>query len=433
METITYKADTKTIQEIVHYFGAGMLNLEPGFQRESVWTLSDRRKLIDSILRTYPLPSIFIYKREEDGELIYDVLDGKQRIESILMFMGEMRGYRFDTKSQFHDMEKPEWVDWNYLRRKKQQSHFTGYELQTIEVSGNASDIIELFVRINSTGKALTKQERRKAKYYKCQFLKRASQIAKRYERYFLSLGIFSRNEISRQKHIELVCELIVSADHGDVVASKTMLDKVMEKDSIRGRELDKAAAATVSALNRVKRMFKELKSTRLFKQHSDFYTLAALVQKFEKERLILSDPKRNRLARDLLAAFASKVDEVRELQKRVKGIKSEHELYRDYLITTQHQTDSFGQRKKREQILSGLLESIFIRKDSERIFSPEQRRILWNMASERKCEKCHRKLKWEDFTVDHIHPWTKGGRTELENAALMCRNCNSSKGSKRR
>ncbi len=36
MEAITYKADTKTIQEIVHYYDDGMLNLEPGFQRESV-------------------------------------------------------------------------------------------------------------------------------------------------------------------------------------------------------------------------------------------------------------------------------------------------------------------------------------------------------------------------------------------------------------
>jgi hypothetical protein len=60
----------------------GNLNLDPGFQRQSVWNERDRAKLIESILRNYPLPAIFLYKRQEDGVLVYDVIDGKQRLES---------------------------------------------------------------------------------------------------------------------------------------------------------------------------------------------------------------------------------------------------------------------------------------------------------------------------------------------------------------
>src|SRR5450830_47808 len=55
------------------------------FQRQSAWKERDRAKLIESILRNYPLPAIFLYRREEDGKLVYDVIDGKQRLESILM------------------------------------------------------------------------------------------------------------------------------------------------------------------------------------------------------------------------------------------------------------------------------------------------------------------------------------------------------------
>jgi hypothetical protein len=36
-----------------------------------------------------------------------------------------------------------------------------------------------------------------------------------------------------------------------------------------------------------------------------------------------------------------------------------------------------------------------------------------------------------DDLTVDHIHPWSKGGTEELENLQTLCRSCNSRKGAK--
>lgn len=117
MQQIRYEPDPKTIQDLVHLYENGYLNLEPGFQRDSVWTKSDRAKLIDSILRNYPLPTIFLYKREDDGHYIYDVIDGKQRIESIFRFMGLIRGHKFSTISQLED--EKETIDWKLLCKKK--------------------------------------------------------------------------------------------------------------------------------------------------------------------------------------------------------------------------------------------------------------------------------------------------------------------------
>lgn len=91
-ETLTHRPETKTVKDLENLFEDGLLNLEPGFQRQSVWTERDRAKLMDSILRNYPLPAIFLYRREDNGQIFYDVIDGKQRIESILMFMSLMRG-----------------------------------------------------------------------------------------------------------------------------------------------------------------------------------------------------------------------------------------------------------------------------------------------------------------------------------------------------
>jgi len=429
--SLTHRPETKTVTDILNLYSQDLLNLEPGFQRQSVWTERDRAKLIDSILRNYPLPAVFFYRREDQGKIIYDVIDGKQRIESILMFMGEMRG-RYSVKTQLPGHDETEQVDWRLLCRRKLQPLITGYRIPIIEVDGDIGDIIDVFVRINSTGKALTQQEKRHAKYYNSNFLREANRLANRYEQFFLDMGILSNGQISRMKHVELMCELMLSVHQGDVINRKVALDRVMATKSFSDAQTRRAAKLVTSAINRVKRMFPKLRITRL-RQVTDFYTLTVLIAKFEGEGLILTDLKRNRLAWDLLSAFSTNVDKVRENQRKAIGIKPDQEIYRDYLLTVSQMSDDVNQRRKRETILHGVISSLFAAKDAKRGFTIEQRRILWNTTAQRKCEWCSRVLSWDDFTIDHIDPHSKGGKSQLDNAALMCRRCNASKGNGRR
>lgn len=429
---ITHKTMTKSILDLQNLYERNHLNLEPGFQRQSVWTERDRANLIDSILRNYPLPAIFLYRREDEGHLVFDVIDGKQRLESIFMFTGAMRG-RFSTKTQLPGSESMDKVDWALLKRKRLHHLITGYEISVIEVDGEIGDVIDLFVRINSTGKALTGQEKRHARYCNSPFLKEAARLARRCEEYFLYNRILSPGQISRMKHIELICELMLSLVQGEVLNKKTALDRVMAASSFDGRQLSRAIKLVVGTLNRIASMFPQIRSTR-FRQVTDFYTLAVLIGKYDQEGLILTDRKRNKLAWDLLKAFATQVDEVREMQRKVKGPRPDQELYREYLLTVSQMTDDVSQRRKREQILDGILRSLFLRKDVQRGFTPEQRRIIWNNAASRTCAHpgCKAKLTWDDFTIDHINPHSKGGRSQLDNAALMCRKHNSAKGNRR-
>jgi uncharacterized protein with ParB-like and HNH nuclease domain len=86
-------------------FRNGQINFSPGFQRKSVWTITDRRRLIQSVVGSYSLPSVFLYKREHKGRLIYDVIDGKQRLETIFMFTRQGRFSRdsFDVQLDLGD------------------------------------------------------------------------------------------------------------------------------------------------------------------------------------------------------------------------------------------------------------------------------------------------------------------------------------------
>jgi 5-methylcytosine-specific restriction endonuclease McrA len=432
MAELEYKTGRKTVQEIEALYENKKVNLSPGFQRDSVWTATDRKNLIKSILQGYPLPAIFLYKRQAEGELIYDVIDGKQRLESIFMFTGSIRGNRYEVKTALAGSDQTDKFDWKKLKKLQMQHLITGYEIPTIEVDGDFSDIIDLFVRINSTGKALTKQEKRNARYYNSEFLKIADSTARKFEEYFKKNRIVSTSQISRMKHIELICEIFYSVHIGDVINKKSSLDHLMQSGksgkNLTSNEIRKAKKKTITALNRISKMFPKLKQTR-FCKIVDFYTLAVLISKFEDEGLVLTSDKRNIHAQDLLIAFSTNVDEVRELQKKAAGINQNSEIYRDYLSTVQQQTDTALQRKKREKILRSLLQSLFDRKDANRIFSEEQRRIIWNTTNSRKCEMCEKELTWEDFTLDHIKPWTKGGETQLSNAAILCFKCNASKG----
>jgi hypothetical protein len=191
-------------------------------------------------------------------------------------------------------------VDWPLLKRRRLQHRLTGYELPVIEVDGDIGDIIDVFVRINSTGKALTRQEQRHAKYYHTPFLKEAARLARRFEPYFVRHGILSAGQLSRMKHVELICELMMSLLQGDVLNKKTALDRVMATGSYDVRQTQKAVKLVTATLNRVGRMFPQLKTTRL-RQVTDFYSLTVLIGKFESEGMILTDRRRNSLAWDLL------------------------------------------------------------------------------------------------------------------------------------
>ena len=63
------------------------LNLTPSYQRGDVWRTGDRQKLIESILRGIPLPSIILLRK--GGAAPDDVVDGKQRLTAILRFVGK--------------------------------------------------------------------------------------------------------------------------------------------------------------------------------------------------------------------------------------------------------------------------------------------------------------------------------------------------------
>ena len=64
------------------------LEMKPPFQRNPVWVTRQKSYLIDTILNRYPIPEIYMQETaDEHGHAKYIIIDGQQRIRSILEFM----------------------------------------------------------------------------------------------------------------------------------------------------------------------------------------------------------------------------------------------------------------------------------------------------------------------------------------------------------
>lgn len=433
MKTLEFTYGSKDVQDLISLYQENRLNLEPGFQRHSVWTIADRKKLILSVLQNYPIPSVFLYKTvDESGRLKYDVLDGKQRLESALTFMGlgKFKKERFEIKANMTEDEnaEPEFWTWTDLKRKRHEHRLTGYRIQTVEVSGDLSDIIDLFVRINSTGKRLTGQEKRHARFYSSKFLKVAGQLGNRYLNFFLENKIMTRGQINRMKHVELICELMASVHMQQLLNKKTALDKIISGENIQDKQIAKAKDSFISTINIVRKVFPNLKSTR-FAYSAEFYSLFMLLWRFNNEKMILIDRKRNLQAQKLLEWLSNGVDQVRRQINKAKGSRPDQQIFASYVFTTRGDSDSSATRGRREEVLNQIFYGLFERKDGKRGFNKEQRRLLWNSDASKACKSCGKNLTWENFTIDHIKPHALGGASTLNNATLMCRNCNSKKG----
>ena len=52
------------------------------------WEIGQKSKLIESILLGIPIPSIFVFERQDAK---WELIDGLQRISTILEFMGQLK------------------------------------------------------------------------------------------------------------------------------------------------------------------------------------------------------------------------------------------------------------------------------------------------------------------------------------------------------
>jgi hypothetical protein len=77
-----------SIGEVVSMYDNREMIIDPEFQRLFRWNVSQKSKLIESLLLGIPLPPIFVFERQNGS---WELIDGLQRVSTILEFMGKLR------------------------------------------------------------------------------------------------------------------------------------------------------------------------------------------------------------------------------------------------------------------------------------------------------------------------------------------------------
>lgn len=161
-----------SIQSVYSWYREDKLFVNRRYQRKLVWTLEEKQRLIESILKRYPVPAMLIAERKGvDGT--YEIIDGLQRLHAIVSFIEgafkTLDGKFFDVKQfptakGYADAGLFSLPDGDQLLSPKEVSALLDYPL-ALSVMRNASDdeVNDVFGRINTYGHRLSDQERRQA------------------------------------------------------------------------------------------------------------------------------------------------------------------------------------------------------------------------------------------------------------------------------
>lgn len=177
--------------ELMNLYNSDELIIRPEYQRLFRWNATQKTALIESILLGIPIPPIFV---AEDSDGIWELVDGLQRISTIISFFGKLKE---DISRIVIDEEVEEDVEGIEEAHNYNMEKLNLWELETgsliAELEGFTAETLpqrylinikravcrveilrgesntamkyELFKRLNSGGSKLTAQEIRNAIY----------------------------------------------------------------------------------------------------------------------------------------------------------------------------------------------------------------------------------------------------------------------------
>jgi hypothetical protein len=301
---VKYPTNPQSVAWLWDIFQRGSLDLDPPYQRRSVWTMRFKQYFLDTVLLGFPAPAIFLYPEvSAEGRSVYHVVDGKQRILAVFGFiqnefalsddatLQHLRGREF---SEFSDEDKRS--IWTY--------DFTVCNLPT----SDESIINNVFERINRNVARLTRQELRHAKFDG--IFKRAME----------SLSVWSSQTLKdmprivqssrlQMKDVELTTTLCLLIEDGIKSYTADDLDQAYaerdeEWDAQEETENEfRAIFETIRAITETS-SGEALSSTRLRNQ-ADFYGLFGAVMELKRAQFEFS----NDLAAKRLSDFIQLVE----------------------------------------------------------------------------------------------------------------------------
>jgi len=277
-----HSSHAQTISWFQDRYRTGHLEIRPPFQRKFVWTDKQRSALIESILMDIPIPEVYVQvSQEEDGTEQFGIVDGQQRLRTILQFVGventeDQEGTATNlfalealpTNSAYKDKA---FGDLSSEERKKFFRYLISVRYLHTE---DRKEVEDVFKRLNKFTLALKPQELRNATFHG-PFARLSEQLAD--DEYWAVNRIVSPAAIRRMADIEMMSDLLIGLIHGPQGGSAKIIDQYYEEYEAFEDEFpeqNRIHRQFVKTLQTIKRLFPDDIEYFRWGNRADFYSL---------------------------------------------------------------------------------------------------------------------------------------------------------------
>ena len=197
-----------TIANVCRCIDEGELILQPDFQRKFVWTHEHQEEFIDTILKGYPFPEIYVCEGEiviEKRKTTLYVIDGQQRLTTIRNYLDELYYTPFKKIPSYKllpDEEKQKFLSYQMVFR----------DLGKVDEATTK----EIFRRINLTKFKLEDVEIQNA-IYDGDFIQSAKVILKNIE--LEKYGVLKESEFTRMADLHFILLVMATLESGGYFA----------------------------------------------------------------------------------------------------------------------------------------------------------------------------------------------------------------------
>lgn len=417
---IIWQAKDFSIREFLTMKNDGELILQPIYQRNFVATDLIASKLIESLLLDVPIPVVYLAE-EQDGS--YSVIDGQQRLTSFLSFLEgkfpDSRPFKLLGLKVLSELNRKLFVDLESELQKKIRSS-TIHSI-IIKKESNPDIKFEIFERLNTGSTKLNEDE--------------------------------IRNTVYRGNYIELLAEL----SENSVFHSLVKKDNFKKRMIYRGMILRFFALSEKSYINYKSSMKqfsnkelrdnRELSAGKVKEYKARFEHCIDLVKTVFGENAFRryipgSDDEQGKWASTQINMALFDLQMVGFVNYSKNDVLANADAIREELLTlmttdVQFQnligfktSDTDNVKKRFRMYMDSLDKIIGDPKYSQRTFPYSVKEDLFKKNPYCAISK-QKILSIEDSEVDHIVPYSKGGKTEISNAQLVLRYFNRAKSDK--
>ena len=293
------------IIELYNKIDSGSLVINPAFQRKLVWKKQHKYHFIETILKNYPFPEVYIASSEMDVSSIKSsevVVDGQQRLSTIVDYI---RGQGdFSNQNRIRSFSS---------LSTEEKKYFLNYFVSVRDLKDTSPEVIkDIFKRINNTEYSLNAIEKINAQYGDSEFIIYCKQLVdNEYNptpeetealipasdrelifNFFNEHEVFSETDVRRMNNLQFAMTLVATLLESEYFTRNDKVINYIEKYNNEFELKDQVTTALVKSIASYKELKIEKESYWFSK--SNTFTLIIELSKHNKDKIDKNTLKRH-------------------------------------------------------------------------------------------------------------------------------------------